>query len=85
MVITKTQKAVNTENVARTKANVGCNICPNCGESTDIFDYIGTGVMNKGIMSLGSDYRCKGFFSKAYHVDMYKCCTCGVEWESDPY
>lgn len=85
MKITKTQKTVDAENTARIIANAGCDTCPNCGEHTEMFFYVAKGIPNKGLISRGTDCRLKGFFSKSYRVDMYKCATCGVEWESEPY
>ena len=62
----------------RMKANKGCNICPNCGE-TRAFYFEGSDI--KGIA--------KGYIiyhdQLACYTDVYTCFTCGCEWESDPY
>jgi len=69
------------------KANMGCNICPCCGESKNSLYYLNKGIVNRGILS---GMICKSwveglFLSKYKQTDCYSCLTCGAEWESDPY
>lgn len=66
-------------------ANIGCNRCPNCGETRDHFKCLANG--ESGGIS-GGIYRSwtEGFFRiKCMRADVYKCYTCGTEWESEPY
>lgn len=87
MRITRSSKDVNRLTVSREIANMGCDRCPCCGETKTWDEYIGKGIINKGIS--------KGIISKSwvegiFHMrnmkcDCYKCYSCGAEWESEPY
>lgn len=77
MRITKTSDAENRARMARDIANRGCNVCPCCGESKFVLDYLKEGIINKGILD--------GITSLYGHKDFYVCKTCGAEWKSDPY
>ena len=46
----------------KSKANIECSICPNCGEINDTIYYLHKGVANKGIMSGLCKTWAKGFF-----------------------
>lgn len=71
---------------SRNKANIGCNVCPCCGESKSNMVYIRNGLLNKGISSGISKSWVEGFFHPRHiKVDCYKCYSCGAEWESEPY
>lgn len=90
-----TKIGLSEEDIRREKANVGCNICPRCGENKTNFDYIAENVKSgkeapkifcKGILHLGYYCTYKGMFrTRIYHTDTYKCLSCNTEWESDPY
>lgn len=78
--ITKTGKQHSKFEQNRIQANIGCDICPCCGESKSSLYYIKQGILNKGI--------CDGIektWGKGLRCDCYMCLTCGAEWESEPY
>lgn len=79
MTITRTNKEQMNFKYSRYIANVGCNICPCCGEKTSSLEYIKLGKgLNKGITNLSR-------FENNMTVDVYICATCGAEWESEPW
>lgn len=66
-------------------ANVGCSICPCCGETKTALNYIREGKLNKGIIK-SVRRETKGFFNlREFQIDEYMCETCGTRWESEPY
>lgn len=81
MKITRDPRQVDKRQIAKAEANKGCNICPFCGESKSMFDYVGQGIMNKGIVC--GLYTYNDWNGK--RKDNYQCRTCGAEWESDWY
>ena len=88
MVVTKTANRAFTLESNRRKANTGCNICPCCGENKSENFYNKSGVFDKGVFTneLISRTWTKGIFKvKHMKCDIYRCLTCGAEWESDPY
>lgn len=91
MKITKTADKVRNLEMQRRLANIGCDRCPSCGENKTDFDYIketGYYSSNKGIMKYGVRHTLKrvGLFKSVLCcIDSYKCNTCGVTWESEPY
>lgn len=88
MRILKTSHEYRTEEAIRALANRGCSVCPCCGESRSLVDYIQeTGRLNGGVSGGLVSIECApGFFStKIVHKDQYRCYTCGAEWESEPY
>ena len=87
MKITKSGKKIAQLNTNKMLANIGCNICPCCGEKKSMLEYVKEGISNKGIVSgLVSTTWTKGLFKfKHMQADCYKCETCGAEWQSDPY
>ncbi len=86
MKITKTPKQVAGIQYNRAAANIGCNVCPCCGETKDCLDYIIEGTLNGGIFSGLHRTWVTGFIrTKHMRQDLYKCETCGAEWESEPY
>lgn len=87
MKITKTPKQANKFAKAREIANKGCDRCPCCGEKKQWSQYLQEGVDGKGFLKLlTAKTWTRGIFRKRHmRRDKYKCCTCGAEWESDPY
>ena len=86
MKITKYSNEALKLKTERDNANIGCSICPCCGETNDTLSYIKAGVLNKGIFSGIQRSWVEGFFKMRYmKADCYYCETCGAEWESDPY
>lgn len=88
MKIIRTNKEELAFNSARAIANIGCNICPCCGETKSLTEYLKEGVYNKGIS--GGIYESwfeTRLFRKSRHMrsDHYTCNTCGAQWKSDPY
>lgn len=87
MKITKTAAQVKCAETNKTIANVGCNICPCCGETKSTLEYNKEDIFShKGIASGTYKSWCAGLFrTKRYRIDCYHCYTCGAEWESEPY
>ena len=86
MKITKTSEKIAQLNANKMLANIGCKVCPCCGETENALEYISEGIYNKGIFSGVTRTFTKGIIKlKVMEVDCYKCETCGAEWESDPY
>ena len=88
MRITKDPDLPDPKDIAKITANLGCNVCPRCGETKDFFDYMSEGL-NKGLSGTAT-YRLEtvkvGFFrTRLMRIDCYSCYTCGCEWESEPY
>lgn len=87
MKITRTSAQVANLNKSKQIANIGCNVCPCCGETKSHWDYCRKGIYNKGL-SMGGIVKnwCEGIFKIRYmQVDCYSCHTCGATWESEPY
>lgn len=86
MKITKTSDKFHKEKKNREDANLGCSVCPCCGESKRWEEYMAIGILNKGVSSGTMKTWATGFFRmKNMRSDCYECRTCGAEWESDPY
>lgn len=87
MRITKTPKQANKFARARKIANKDCDRCPCCGETKSWSRYQQEGIDGKGIVNpLSVRTWTRVIFHKRYMKrDKYKCCTCGAEWESNPY
>ena len=85
MKITKTSSDVDFANWKRDIANIGCNVCPCCGERRTIWDWAKVGGSMYGISSTQSTSYVGFLFPKVVYTDCYSCATCGAEWESDPY
>ena len=71
------------------KANEGCWHCPCCGETLTFSQRLKMGEKEKGILKglipiPRPTYKFL-FFPVMKSVDIYKCYTCGAEWESDPF
>jgi len=83
MKITKTSSMVNTYKSYVNNANIGCNVCPCCGETREVQ------LENNKLVGIDDGISCteaKGFLNiKVYHTTCYKCHTCGAQWESEPY
>lgn len=87
MKITKSSKEAASFASMRTVANVGCDVCPCCGENKSWIQYMKEGVYNKGVMSgaLNKTWVEGVFRMRNMKCDCYKCYSCGAEWESEPY
>lgn len=84
MKITKTSEYANRLKSAKAKANKGCLTCPCCGENKFTTEY--SVFEDKGILAGLQRSWVEGLFrTKNMCCDVYHCCTCGAEWESDPY
>ena len=66
--------------IAKKKALEGCDVCPFCKENKKLYS---AADGNKGVAWIDFDYIYKLF--KIYKTEVFKCYTCGAEWESDPY
>lgn len=87
MRITKTATHSALQQTAKEIANLGCNICPCCGETKTMMEYFNEGVLNRGVFGgLVCKTWAQGLFhTKHMQVDCYSCETCGAQWESEPY
>lgn len=86
MKVTKTANDVSRLEFCKRVANEGCQRCPCCGETKSMLYYMSKGVHNKGILDgITKTYSTGFIFSKDMKIDCYSCCTCGAEWESEPY
>ena len=88
MLITKTPNETRERKRQIELANAGCHKCPYCGEQMDLSEALNKGyVLNKGISMYTIQRLYKtGFLKSEYKtVSLYRCLTCGAEWESDPY
>lgn len=69
------------------KANIGCNVCPECGEHSSMhidlitgkLRGIGTGLVSESFTRFGFPKM------KHYRINKYQCYSCGCIWESDSY
>lgn len=74
--------------IAKKKALEGCYKCPFCGEDQMIHP-AQTAILrnepyhNEGIAWIDYYYIYRLF--KVYQTEVFKCYTCGAEWESEPY
>lgn len=73
-------------------ANVGCDVCPCCGETKTTLYYITTKpafASTKGIVeNFRLEYGRAPLFSRrvpVYRIDTYYCFSCGCRWESEKY
>lgn len=73
-------------------ANVGCDVCPCCGETkSTVYYYFNQHDPKspvKGIYETHSEtWRSKFLSTKKYlyRTDKYTCYTCGCKWESEEY
>lgn len=72
MKITKTPEEIEYKRKQKEKANLGCDICPFCGEKKNI-EHVSTAFI-------------KPFLThRVYNIDNYKCYACKAEWSSDKY
>lgn len=86
MKITKTSKNETLKNARRIRANMGCYVCPCCGETKSALEYIDEDIYDKGIFSGVSKEWSRGIFQlRNMRIDCYSCRTCGAQWESDAY
>lgn len=86
MRITKLVNMSNMCQPSREVANIGCDVCPCCGERKSIFDWMEDGYYDRGIMGgIAKEYTAGVFQNKNMRIDAYRCYSCGAEWESDPY
>lgn len=88
MKITKTNIQAAERKGEILHANLGCRVCPCCGEDMNLLYAIKNGnFLKRGISSFPIQVLVKtGWFSKEYKtVIKYSCNRCGAEWESEPY
>ena len=89
MRITKNTKVPDYEEKERLErkmqAIIGCDVCPVCGETRDAINVrVETGEY--GGVCCSTIERCAGLFIlKVFRKNVYKCRTCGSEWESDEW
>ena len=87
MKITKSSEVTSSFTAMKATANIGCNVCPCCGETKSWFQYMEEdGVCNKGVSGGLAKSWIEGVFRlRCMKCDCYKCYSCGAEWESEPY
>lgn len=87
MVITKTSEQVENFKHIQEIANYGCNVCPCCGETITFDRYAKYDCFSKGVMKLLAVKQwTEGIFKTRFmQSDLYRCLSCGAEWESKPY
>jgi hypothetical protein len=84
--IQKVSDAEDGTLIKRKLANIGCNVCPCCGEkrkfSVNLFTGKPYGILKSYFVRSESHT-----FSnrKEARYDMYSCTSCGAKWESDAY
>ena len=84
MKITKTINDINKTENARIKANEGCYVCPECG-NTKISKF---GILedDDSIIKMSFYVTKESLFKyKSGSIDQYICQRCGTEWESEIY
>lgn len=85
MKITRTKSDVSKFKSDRISANVGCDVCPCCGETRQ-WDYrlsgrpVGISPPFMTRVDIGNFWK-----TRYASVDLYECFTCGAEWESELY
>lgn len=86
MKITKYPRVRSDFEQNREKANIGCDVCPCCGEKRHFY-YDQQEKRQKGTGPIMHRSFTHGDFPniKSMRVDCYVCVTCGAQWESDPY
>mgnify|MGYP002623915622 CR=1 FL=1 len=89
MKITKLPNVLDPSLMIQKKMREKFAVCPFCGESRrkDLYGKFGVELINY-VPSKGYYGRAKGDWfgpKHLYHIDCYRCRTCGAEWESDPY
>ena len=87
MKITKTSNRAKFLEDEKRTANIGCNVCPCCGERETTWEHFKRGS-NGGISDGGVKHWSEsGLFKKKRNlkVNTYVCYTCGAEWESETY
>lgn len=85
MKVTKTGARIEFLKQQKAMANIGCNICPNCGENRHFFPSLPL-FTKAGILQSTYTSWAAGFFRTKYmREDNYHCLTCGCEWKSEPY
>ena len=86
MKITKTRAQAQEEAAERAKANEGCDICPECGETWPAAELYMEAPPRRNQGIEGPSQRTFPRMARGYWgVDCYRCKTCGAEWESEPY
>lgn len=87
MRITKNRTQHKAAESMRIIANRGCDVCPICGETKTLGQYISKeSIVLKGISGGTHKTKVKGIFNThVMHADCYHCLTCGAEWESEWY
>lgn len=90
MKITKSLEDVNKEKFKKQQANIGCKICPGCGNENvvDLIDYFNLTHEEKQECIIVNTYYVSDdrlFRSKSGCIDKYKCNKCECEWESEAY
>lgn len=73
MKITKSGETIDILKARKSNANIGCEVCPNCGEVS---------IFHGGLCKTWAE----GLFKmKSMKIDCYSCMECGCQWESEPY
>lgn len=87
MKIIKTPNDIKRYELSKEKANIGCHVCPTCGNTNivDLFTHI-VSPSDTDIVKMTFGCTKERFFTyKTGHIDKYECKKCGTEWESEMY
>lgn len=71
----------------RRKANIGCDVCPVCGEARSHAKCVEKGL---GAVGIEQEYPKRVIVGgplnpRIRYIDKYSCWSCGASWESEPF
>lgn len=86
MKITRDGRIPREGEMSRAKATSGCDTCPICGQSRNLWEACVLNDLAGGYVDSYELERTKGIFRiKVYKKIHYVCHTCNTEWDSDEW